>query len=236
MIVTSLSDNGAETLQLIEQAGGAGTWVTCDVTDRAAVDNAVAEAVRVTGRLDGLVHNAFARPMWEKDPRVGSRIRDDDGAVAARGIGGSAGRLLLRDRRLSTSARSGWAADPRLVGRRPGGHPHPVGLRRLQGRDARDDQEPSRASGDTIGSRSTPSRPTSRPRRSTPGGRRTRSSRRRARPSRRSATSAIRRRTSLPRSSSCSATTRTTSPARPSRSTPAATCRCRCRSRSGPHW
>ena len=91
VIVTSLSDNGAETKRLIEEAGGKATWVKCDVTDRAAVDNAVEESVRVTGRLDGMVHNAFARPMWEKDPRVGSvskmtmELWQHEASVALRG-------------------------------------------------------------------------------------------------------------------------------------------------------
>jgi 3-oxoacyl-[acyl-carrier protein] reductase len=71
VIVTSLSDNGLETAGLIEEAGGIATWIKCDVTDRIAVERAVAEAVRITGHLDGLVHNAFARPKFD-DPRVAS--------------------------------------------------------------------------------------------------------------------------------------------------------------------
>lgn len=68
VIVTSLSENGRETTALIEQAGGQATWVMCDVSRREDVEAAVSEAVRVTGRLDGLVHNAFARPLWDADP------------------------------------------------------------------------------------------------------------------------------------------------------------------------
>lgn len=67
VIVTSLSENGRGTTEEIVAAGGAATWVQCDVTDRAAVRHAVAEAVRIAGRLDGLVHNAFARPNFD-DP------------------------------------------------------------------------------------------------------------------------------------------------------------------------
>jgi 3-oxoacyl-[acyl-carrier protein] reductase len=71
VIVTSLSDNGLDTAETIEAAGGIATWVKCDVTDRPAVERAVAEAIRITGRLDGLVHNAFARPRFD-DPRSAS--------------------------------------------------------------------------------------------------------------------------------------------------------------------
>lgn len=71
VIVTSLSENGQETSAEIAEAGGASTWVRCDVSDGAAVEHAVAEAVRVTGRLDAVVHNAFAR-MRTDDPRNAS--------------------------------------------------------------------------------------------------------------------------------------------------------------------
>jgi NAD(P)-dependent dehydrogenase (short-subunit alcohol dehydrogenase family) len=66
VFVTSLSENGRETAAAIAARGGTASWLTCDVSDRAAVDGAVAEAVRVTGRLDGMVHNAFARPRWDE--------------------------------------------------------------------------------------------------------------------------------------------------------------------------
>jgi 3-oxoacyl-[acyl-carrier protein] reductase len=71
VMVTSLSDNGQDTTKAIEGAGGVATWVRCDVTDRAAVEHAVAEAVRITGRLDAVVHNAFARPKFD-DPHAAS--------------------------------------------------------------------------------------------------------------------------------------------------------------------
>jgi len=66
VFVTSLSDNGRETAAEITSHGGAASWVACDVSDRRAVEHAVAEAVRVTGRLDGMIHNAFARPRWDE--------------------------------------------------------------------------------------------------------------------------------------------------------------------------
>jgi NAD(P)-dependent dehydrogenase (short-subunit alcohol dehydrogenase family) len=66
VIVTSLSENGRETTAEILERGGHATWVTCDVSNRGDVERAVAEAMRLTGRLDGIVHNAFARPRWDE--------------------------------------------------------------------------------------------------------------------------------------------------------------------------
>lgn len=91
VVVTSLSENGRKVEAEIRAAGGAATWVACDVTDRAAVEAAVAAAVRVSGRLDGLVHNALARPKWEEDPRGGKvaelplELWDHEARVALRG-------------------------------------------------------------------------------------------------------------------------------------------------------
>ncbi len=42
----------------VDRAGGRGRFLTCDVTDPAAVDAAVATVVDESGRIDGLVHNA----------------------------------------------------------------------------------------------------------------------------------------------------------------------------------
>jgi 3-oxoacyl-[acyl-carrier protein] reductase len=90
VIVTSLSDNGQTTTEAIASAGGLATWVKCDVTSRAEVEHAVAEAVRVTGRLDGMVHNAFARPRFD-DQRTASvadlslELWEHESSVAMRG-------------------------------------------------------------------------------------------------------------------------------------------------------
>jgi 3-oxoacyl-[acyl-carrier protein] reductase len=75
---------------MVEQAGGIATWITCDVTDRIAVERAVDEAVRITGRLDAVVHNAFARPKLD-DPLAASvagltlELWNYDASVAMRG-------------------------------------------------------------------------------------------------------------------------------------------------------
>jgi 3-oxoacyl-[acyl-carrier protein] reductase len=90
VIVTSLSDNGLETATAIEDADGIATWIKCDVTDRAAVERAVAQALQITGRLDALVHNAFARPKFD-DPRAASvaelpeELWQHEASVAMRG-------------------------------------------------------------------------------------------------------------------------------------------------------
>ena len=67
VVVTSLSENGRGTAAEIASRGGRATWVPCDVSDEVAVRAAVERAVETTGRLDALVHNAFARPRWD-DP------------------------------------------------------------------------------------------------------------------------------------------------------------------------
>src|SRR5690606_38095229 len=50
-------DGAAETLRLIEEKGGKGAVYTVDITDRAAVDRAVAAAEKVRP-IDVLVNNA----------------------------------------------------------------------------------------------------------------------------------------------------------------------------------
>ncbi|HVL22575.1 MAG TPA: glucose 1-dehydrogenase [Thermomicrobiales bacterium] len=51
-------DAAAETVRLVEEAGGAGLAITADVTDRPAVERAVREAEERFGRIDILVCNA----------------------------------------------------------------------------------------------------------------------------------------------------------------------------------
>ncbi|HTX07828.1 MAG TPA: SDR family oxidoreductase [Solirubrobacteraceae bacterium] len=125
VIVTSLGENGRETAEAIVAAGGLATWIVCDVTDRDAVERAVAEAVEVSGRLDGLVHNAFARPRFD-DPRASSvaelpfELWQHEVSVALRGayhcatagfphLRDSRGRLILLS---STSGVEGTPTQP----------------------------------------------------------------------------------------------------------------------------
>lgn len=59
VVVADLNDEGsAETVALIEQAGGTAGWVHADVSERADVDAMVAAAVARYGRLDVLYNNA----------------------------------------------------------------------------------------------------------------------------------------------------------------------------------
>lgn len=63
--------DSAETVALIEQAGGTAAGIVCDVTDEARIDAAVAEVVERFGKIDVLVNNAGVfstmerRPFWE---------------------------------------------------------------------------------------------------------------------------------------------------------------------------
>jgi 3-oxoacyl-[acyl-carrier protein] reductase len=59
VIVASRSDSGVA--DEITSRGHRATWARCDVTDRAAVGDAVALAITVTGRLDAVVHNATSK-------------------------------------------------------------------------------------------------------------------------------------------------------------------------------
>jgi NAD(P)-dependent dehydrogenase (short-subunit alcohol dehydrogenase family) len=64
----------AETVALIEQGGGRALALAVDVTDRAAVEQAVAQTERALGPLTLLVNNAAVAtpvgPAWEVDPEV----------------------------------------------------------------------------------------------------------------------------------------------------------------------
>ena len=63
VIVTSLGENGAAVTREIRERNRKASWVACDVTDRAAVREAIATAIRDTGRLDAVVHSALSRPL-----------------------------------------------------------------------------------------------------------------------------------------------------------------------------
>lgn len=66
--------DSSDTVAEIEAAGGTAAGVSCDVTDEAQVDAAVAEVLDRAGRIDVLVNNAgiFStmerRPFWEIPP------------------------------------------------------------------------------------------------------------------------------------------------------------------------
>lgn len=61
VVVTARGEAGEETAAQIVERGGSARSVRCDVTVRAQVDDAVAEACATFGGLDALVHNATSR-------------------------------------------------------------------------------------------------------------------------------------------------------------------------------
>jgi 3-oxoacyl-[acyl-carrier protein] reductase len=65
VVVASPGENGRATVDAILARGGSARWVRCDVTVRADVDAAVADAVGATGGLDLMVHNATSRRSSE---------------------------------------------------------------------------------------------------------------------------------------------------------------------------
>lgn len=61
VVVTARGASGEETTEMIRAEGGSAHAVRCDVTDRDDVERSVAEALRVYGGLDAMVHNATSR-------------------------------------------------------------------------------------------------------------------------------------------------------------------------------
>ncbi len=61
VIVTSRTEQGRAVVGEIEDRGGSGTWVRCDVTEPSTVAAAVGTAVERTGMLHTIVHNATSR-------------------------------------------------------------------------------------------------------------------------------------------------------------------------------
>ena len=69
----------AETIALVEQAGGAGAWQACDVTSAEQQDALVATVVRERGRLDYAVNNAgiaVHKPLTEVTDDEYARVLD----------------------------------------------------------------------------------------------------------------------------------------------------------------
>lgn len=76
VVVASPGENGIETVALVTGRGGTGEWVRTDVTRRGDVEAAVAAALKRTGRLDAMVHNATSRRSSEP-----AQLADLDPAV-----------------------------------------------------------------------------------------------------------------------------------------------------------
>lgn len=107
VIVTSLSENGAAVADEIRSRGGSSLWIRCDVTDRAAVQAAVAVA-EDRGGLHGVVHNAIARSAdqgttleawqpqrWEAETSVALRGAFFVASAAAAPLARQQGSLVL---------------------------------------------------------------------------------------------------------------------------------------------
>ena len=72
VVVSDVSvQGGEETVALVEQAGGKAIFVACDVADADAVNNMVAQAIQVYGRLDYGHNNAgitnIRSSEWDED-------------------------------------------------------------------------------------------------------------------------------------------------------------------------
>ncbi len=87
VVVASPRENGAETVAMIEAAGGSGEWSRCDATSHADIETAVGAAIARTGRLDAMIHNAMSRhsnkPVRLEDSK--SEIFADHVGVSFRG-------------------------------------------------------------------------------------------------------------------------------------------------------
>jgi 3-oxoacyl-[acyl-carrier protein] reductase len=87
VVVASPGENGIATVAEIDERGESATWVQCDVTVRADVRRAIDAAVRATGGLDAVVHNATSRrssePVQLED--VDDQLWHDHASVSLRG-------------------------------------------------------------------------------------------------------------------------------------------------------
>jgi 3-oxoacyl-[acyl-carrier protein] reductase len=87
VVVTSRSDSGQAVADEIGARGGVASWTPCDVTDARAVAAAVDVAVRETGALHAIVHNATSDRSSEPHrlEDVGADVWDEHAAVSLRG-------------------------------------------------------------------------------------------------------------------------------------------------------
>ena len=61
-------ENGAETVRLIEEAGGEAAYIACDVSVEEEVETLVADTVRLYGSLDFAFNNAGVGPDGVRIP------------------------------------------------------------------------------------------------------------------------------------------------------------------------
>jgi NAD(P)-dependent dehydrogenase (short-subunit alcohol dehydrogenase family) len=87
VVVTARSASGDETTSEILERGGSALSVRCDVTDRADVERAVAQAKEAFGGLDAMVHNATSRQSSQPHALedAGLDLWEEHAAVSVRG-------------------------------------------------------------------------------------------------------------------------------------------------------
>lgn len=76
VFIATRSDNGRAIAAELVESGHRASWVRCDVTVRESVVGAVDAAVRGTGRLDALIHNATSNASSQPH-----RLQDVDEAL-----------------------------------------------------------------------------------------------------------------------------------------------------------
>ena len=107
-----------ETAALVEGAGGRALALVADVTDAAAMDDAVDAAERALGPLDLMVNNAGhggdPGPVWEADPRAWWHTFEVNVRGAFLGTRAALARMVprRRGRVVNVSSRAGNAAIP----------------------------------------------------------------------------------------------------------------------------
>jgi NAD(P)-dependent dehydrogenase (short-subunit alcohol dehydrogenase family) len=87
-VVATRSESGQAVVDEITARGHLATWARCDVTDRAAVTDAVGVAVTTTGRLDVVVHNATSNSSSQPHrlADVGRALWEDHFSVSLGGV------------------------------------------------------------------------------------------------------------------------------------------------------
>ncbi|MEO6988577.1 MAG: SDR family oxidoreductase [Aquihabitans sp.] len=82
------AEQGAAVAAEVDNAGGVGRYVACDVIDPASVEAAVAAVMSESGRLDGVVHNSTSGRSSQAQPfdEIDLDTIQDQVAVSVRGL------------------------------------------------------------------------------------------------------------------------------------------------------
>lgn len=92
-ILARRAEQGSAVAAEVDELGGRGRFVACDVTDGASVDAAITAILDESGRLDGVVHNSTSGRSSQATPFGDNTVGhlEDQVAVSVRGL-----RLLAR--------------------------------------------------------------------------------------------------------------------------------------------